>query len=134
MMLKLSISQEGYPRKIVIDKDTVCAISISQLDSINVIYVNLDECHELRDSLNSEINNYIGLVNEKNLIISSKDKELVIEKKINFTQDSVIILDNKIINGHAKKTTWLKTQRNILTGMTVILTSYIIYVKLDNNR
>lgn len=133
-MIKLSISQQGYPRKIVIDKDTVCAITIPQLDSVNIAYVNSDQCHELNDSLNSELLNYGDLVQQQKLIISSKDKELAIQKKISLTQDSIIVIDKAIIKGHDRKVTWLKTQRTILLGVCVVVTSYIIYMKLDDDN
>ena len=131
-MIKLSISQQGYPRKIVIDKDTVCAITIPQLDSVNIAYVNSDQCRELNDSLNSELANYGDLVQQQKYIIASKDKELAIQKKISLTQDSIIVIDKLIIAGHDKKVNWLKTQRTILLGVCVAITSYIIYMKLDD--
>lgn len=132
-MIRSGISQDGYPRKIIIDKDTVCALTIPQVDSINIIIVNLDQCHELNDSLNSELANYGDLVNEQKLVIDSKDKELIIQKKIVSAKDSIIVLDEKIIKGHDRKVTWLKVQRTALTGIAIALTSYIIYIKLEHN-
>lgn len=55
MITNLSFSQTGYPKKIIIDKDTIVAITAKQLQVVNSIKVNYDECKEIQDSLYAQI-------------------------------------------------------------------------------
>lgn len=53
-MSKLSFCQTGYPKKIVIDNDTVICITTRQLTIINHNHIELMECRE-KDSLNTSL-------------------------------------------------------------------------------
>ena len=55
-MTSYCYSQTSYPAAVVIKSDTVIAITIPQLDSVLVTYFRLDECKEISDTLQSEIN------------------------------------------------------------------------------
>lgn len=135
-MIKLSISQAGYPRKIVISKDTLCAITIPQVDSVNKAFVNRDECYELRDSLFSQIGTYEALVGNQRATIEYQDKELDLKNKIIAQKDTIIQSDaNKIQelkdekNKFENKIKWLKFQRMLypVAGIVVgVLTMILI--------
>lgn len=126
-MINCSISQEGYPRKIVIDRDTVCAITFPQVDSVNKTFVDLDECNELKDSLYSQINTYGKLVEGQKQIIISQGKEIDIQKNIVIEKDNIIASDEKLLKKQNRQVQWLKIQRAILSvavltlGVTVIV-------------
>jgi hypothetical protein len=51
LIAKLAICQDGYPKKVVINGDTVIAITIAQMTIINGLHISLEECREHRDSL-----------------------------------------------------------------------------------
>lgn len=128
-MTKFCISQEGYPRKIVIDRDTVCAITFPQVDSVNKTFVDLDECNELKDSLNSQINNYETLVEGQEKVIKSQDKEIAIQKNIVIEKDNIIASDEKLLKKQNRRIGWLKVQRTILAITTLALSVIIISQK-----
>lgn len=135
-MIKLSISQAGYPKKIVINKDTLCALTIPQVDSVNKAFVTRDECYELRDSLFSQIGTYDALVNNQRATIKYQDKEIDLKNKIIAQKDTIIKSDeNKIAelkgekNKFENKIKWLKFQRTIfpIAGIVIgVLTMILI--------
>lgn len=55
MITNLSFSQTGYPKKILIDNDTVVAITNNQLQVVNNLKVDYDECKEVVDTLKSQV-------------------------------------------------------------------------------
>ena len=110
-MIKSSFSQDGYPKKIVIDKDTVCAVTIAQLDSINKEHIDKKECYELRDSLNSQIRNHIVYENDQRQIIINQDKELYAKNNIIQQKDVIIDSSDKLLKNQERKIKWLKFQR-----------------------
>lgn len=137
-MIKLSISQEGYPKKIIINKDTLCALTIPQVDSVNKAFVNLDECNELKDSLFSQIGTYDAMVNNQRATIKYQDAELEVKNKIIAEKDTIIKSDeNKIQelkdenNKFENKIKWLKFQRTLypILGVVVGVVTVIIINK-----
>lgn len=129
-MIKLSFSQEGYPRKIIIDKDTVCAITIAQVDSVNKAFVNNDKCNEEKDSLNSQINNYETLVEGQDRVIASQGKEIEIQKNISAEKDTIIASDEKLLKKQNRQVKWLKLQRNVLAGVVALISGIIAYEQI----
>lgn len=127
---RLSFSQEDYPKKVIIDKDTVCAITIPQLDSINTFIVDLDECRELKDSLNSELSTYAKLVSGQKDVIASQEKEINIQKGIVAEKDVIIDSDTKLLKKNNRQVQWLKIQRTVFGGIAIITTSIIIYEQI----
>ncbi len=117
----LAISQGGYPRQAVIDNDTVAILSIDQIKTINKSFVALDECNELKDSLNSQITTYDMLVENYESVITSKDKEISLQKIISVEKDLIISTDEKMIKKMKRRITWLKIQRIALSAGVVIL-------------
>lgn len=130
MLMNLyAICQSGFPRKALIDKDTVTIISIEQTKIINNVFVDRDECNELKDSLNSQLDNYIDLSEYQKAIISSQDKEIGIQKKIVSEKDVIIQSDEKLLKEQNSKVEFLKLQRiallisTLVLGITVIITT-----------
>lgn len=120
-MTKLSFSQNSYPAKVVINNDTVCAISIAQIDSINLTYVHLQECNELVDTLESTILNYGKLDSTQKSIIHVQEEQIIELQNENNIKDIIIKNDDKIIETLTKDNKCLKLQRNILVGVAGIL-------------
>lgn len=128
MLMNLSvICQTVYPRKVVIDNDTATLISIEQTKTINKVFVDRDECNELKDSLNSQIKTYDALVKEQKNIITAQDERIEIQKKIVEEKDVIIASDEKLLKKQNRQVKWLKVQRMVLSvavltlGITVII-------------
>lgn len=125
-MIKSGISQDEYPKKIVIGKDTLCVITIPQLDSANKSFVDGDKCNEEKDSLNSQIKNYEILTSGQEKVIQSQDKEIGIQKIITAEKDTIIQESDKIHKRMHRQIKWLRIQRNVFAGASAILTILII--------
>lgn len=126
-MIKSGISQDEYPRKIVIDKDTVCAITIPQLDSANKSFVEGDKCKEEKDSLNSQIKNYETLVEGQDTVIASQGKEIDIQKNISAEKDAIIASDEKLLNKQNRQVKWLKLQRTAFSAIAILASGILVY-------
>lgn len=127
LLTKLSISQTGYPKLVLINSDTVCAVTIVQLDSINAEHINLLECRELKDSLDSQFKVCEDLVKDQKEIISSQEKEIKIQKDITGEKDKLIVIEEEKNKKLERKAKWLKLQRNILAvAVVVALTGALI--------
>lgn len=121
LMTKLIFCQTVYPRKVVIDKDTVCIISTEQVRQLNNVFIDRDECNELKDSLNSQLNTYDKLTKAQQEVINSQDKEIVLQKKIVEEKDVIIHNDEKMLKKQGRQVTWLKIQRTVLAASTLVL-------------
>lgn len=88
MIIPMSLySQEKYPKKLIIGNDTVVAISVPQLRTINSVFVDLNEYKVKVDTLNYLVNLY-------------KDLTVNLNEKIS-TQDSIISRKNLLINTYS---------------------------------
>lgn len=126
LIVKCSISQTGYPKLVLINSDTVCAVTIAQLDSINAEHINLMECRELKDSLDSQFKVCEDLVKDQKEIISSQDKEIKIQKDITGEKNKLLAIEEDRNKKLERKAKWLKLQRNILTVAVVALTGALL--------
>lgn len=127
LLTKLSFCQTGYPKLAVIGSDTVCEITITQLDSINAIIVDLDECSEIKDSLCSEIRTFRQLDGVQKETILSQEKEIQIQKNIVTEKDKIISIDDSVNKKLTRRAKWLKFQRNILTLAVLVLGGALIF-------
>lgn len=126
-MAKLSFCQVNYPQKAVINGDTVCIISISQVDSINVTYIKLDECHEICTVLRAEISNYEELVKTNEVIMESNQKQLEIQKHIIEEKNQVDVQNEEIIKKQKRAIKWLRVERDVLGVAVLILGSILAF-------
>lgn len=89
-MTSLSFSQNGYPKWIVYQSDTLVAITEQHLDNINIVKVERDACYDAMwetnmfiDSLEVTIDGYENvirlqqqLVTQQDSLIADMDKEI----------------------------------------------------------
>lgn len=121
-----SFSQTDSIRKVIVNKDTGAFVPMSKVRQINTILVDLDECKETNDTLNSIIKNYD--------IAYSKLDSALISKKMEVTKkDSIILSYEKITKDHElllDRKEWniklLKVQRNILLPAVAILAAILL--------
>lgn len=124
------ISQTVYPRKAVIDNDTVCIVSIEQIKIVNKVFVDRDECNELKDSLNSQIKTYGALVKEQNNIISAQDERIEIQKNISAEKDNIIASDEKLLKKQNRQVKWLKVQRTAFGAIAILASGILAYQQI----
>lgn len=122
MLISLSaISQSVYPKKAVLDKDTVGIVSIDQVRKVNKSFVDLDECQEMKDSLTAQIRVYDKLHSEMNNTITSQDKEILIKQSIITQQQTILQDDDKIAKKMNRRIVLLKVERIALAVALVTL-------------
>lgn len=122
--------QSAFPRKAVIGNDTVCILSIEQVKIVDKVFIDRDECYELRDSLGSQIKNYGILVGQQKEVIASLDKEIEVTNKIVAEKNLILLSDEKLLKKQNRQVKWLRLQRNVLTGVVVVAGGIIVYQKM----
>ena len=113
----------------VIGKDTSAIIPIQNLRQANEHFIQLKECKEENDSLFSQIRTYQGLINNLKSAIEDYKKVFVDDAKLISDKDKIISLSDKELKHNARKTKWLKIERNVLFFATAILSIKIFIVK-----
>lgn len=133
----LGFSQDGFPRKIVYNGDTLVLITTDQLKMANLTYVEKTEYKELLDSMQILYNQKSLAVLTLNEMVESLNRSILLKDKTIASQDSII--DNyKIITKDlkldVKKTKfqlfWRKAGFNLLyvpIGGLLVTTGYFAY-------
>ena len=87
-------SENKYPKRIVLDGDTLIAITPAQEDSINVTYIRKKACEKERQVLKDYANEQDSLLrNAKSVIVNYKKNETEYEEKIINLADKVKIAE-----------------------------------------
>jgi hypothetical protein len=82
-------SQNGYPKQIVINKDTIEAISMQQVKALNLLQLDYVECSDTRNA-------FIVKIKEDSILISKqREYESLLNNRLNAQKD-IIINDNVI--------------------------------------
>lgn len=85
-----SFSQEGYPKKIVIDGDTLCAITIDQVRKLNFVYIKDDFLKEMNDTLVVQNERYKSLSNKYSDLVKEYEVTMNLRKQVISEQDTII--------------------------------------------
>lgn len=119
-MIVLSVyCQETYPKTIIVDGDTIVAITPNQARKINVTYVKLERSEVVIDSLNVQVNDYrkrscdcdslnFLLTEQRDLL---QDKYKISERALDAAEVEIEKNNRKIKN--------LKLIRNISIGVSL---------------
>jgi hypothetical protein len=110
----------------VLGKDTVIAFSVSQLDSINKGLLMLDECQEIKKSLNASVTGYQVLTDAMEDKIGMLNRTVSNHEQVEKTLNEFISDQNKTISSRDAKVRWLKTERFILFAVVLLLTGKIL--------
>ena len=87
MLINKSVfSQNGLPRKVLVNKDTCALISIQQLECANEEHINNLRNKEINDSLNKIV------VGQKKIIVGQRD---IIHNRNNKIDNDQILIKNK---------------------------------------
>lgn len=134
-MTKLSFCQiksnnDEYPKAIIQDGDTLCILSMENVDSINVKLVDLETCQQnqiinerLIDTFKSKNKDLLNIIDKKDYQLSLKDG--VIEDK-----DSIIQKNNKIIKEKDKKIRKANFRFGTSTTLNIVLIVGVIILIL----
>lgn len=113
MISNLSFSQNGYPKQIVINKDTVVAIDMQQVKTLNLLQLDYTECSEIKNAL-------IVKIKEDSILISKeREYELLLSNRLDM-QDKIIINDNilyKNLQSDLEKSNKLYKREKIKVGI-----------------
>lgn len=109
------------------NNDTVVALTMTQVDSINLAYVTLDEFVE-KDSIKTEIikdyrdneKTWKSLNNEKNILINRKDSIITIK-------DSIIFNREIVINEKDKQIKVLKIKKTVAGALSILFGLIVIF-------
>lgn len=125
----LASSQTTYPTKLIISGDTVCAISIRQVRTINVAYVDFVFYKALSDSFRVMLKQQDFIIRESNKLTATYDNQLQIKQAV-IDNSRAEISNYKILDMKStKQKRWLKIQRNGLAVAVGILALKVIFLK-----
>jgi hypothetical protein len=88
-LAKTAYSQQGYPKRLVLDGDTIIAITPAQRDSIMSAYYGYDECIEIGEALT-------GIVKNNNKKIAILDSLILTYKFIEAEHIEIIELNARM--------------------------------------
>ena len=120
LTVKLSFCQVGYPKKIVINKDTIIALTIEQVKAINITYLQLQEAREYNALYKKTIDSYSVLLPVYDNTVQDLKNIIAIQENTISNKDeliSVITNSDKKKAGEIKR---LEIQNKILRGGFVI--------------
>lgn len=122
LIIKSGFCQIGYPRKIVLNNDTVIAIIPEQLKKINVSLVERDKYFELNNNLLDQIKLQEGIRQDSDELLRNCSAQKDILNK------EIIILNNTIEN--KDKTISLKDKKIRFFKGTIVIEAVIFSVLL----
>lgn len=122
------LSQTDYPRLILIDGDTLVAFKPEQVTKMNITFLELDKCNELKSSLEAENillveRDSVCNMQKENLIEQNETLERINEEKTG--QVDILTEENK---KQSKRIKLLKKSRTLFTLGGVILGSAATYI------
>lgn len=131
MMSKLAICQTGYPKTVVLENDTVVAITKAQMKKMNNLHFHYQECKETNQLLISTIDSCkVTFAIYDTMVLNLKDQIVIYQQgaaESKTIMKEMVALDEKKNKQIKKLTTQnklLKLGTAIILGITAIL--YII--------
>lgn len=97
-------SQNIYPKRVVIDKDTVTLFSDLQVLLITQTFIS-------EEYLEKEINEYQIMINYYEQLVENKETEILALDRIIDTKDDIIALKDKSLDNHKKDIKIIKKEK-----------------------
>lgn len=107
-------SQNIYPKRVVIDKDTVTLFSDLQVLLITQTFIS-------EEYLEKEINEYQIMINYYEQLVENKETEILALDRIIDTKDDIIALKDKSLDNHKKDIKIIKREK-----IKAIIGSFVI--------
>jgi|688.fasta_scaffold487669_3 hypothetical protein len=120
MTSSLSFSQVGYPKKIVIGKDTVIAVTQKQVKQLNILHFDYKECNEIKDSLIANTKKDSILIESQKKYSVSLENQLSTQGKILLNTTDVNLQLNKDLKDAQKLYNRQKIKTGIVGGMFTV--------------
>lgn len=99
-----SFSQENYPKKVVVENDTLICISPEQLTRVNLLIVENQKCKDLSKLNSTELKKLTEIVETQDKVISNHEDQEIILKQTITDQENTISIKNKTIKRSKIKT------------------------------
>lgn len=121
----ISVFGQEYPKKMIINKDTVVVLSFSDVAKINVAYSIIERDSELIVLQNTKINGLNTVISSQDDVISKQKSEINLLSKMNddknmtiFDKDTIIKKQN---NKDKRKNKIISVESSIILLLSLIL-------------
>lgn len=128
LLSNLAFSQVGYPRLIVLNKDTVIAITQRQMQLINNSHLSYLEEKEINDSLLVAVDSFQEALALEHYMISSYKEEVTIKDSSVKELEDIVLLQEKVIKQQKKEIRKLKVHKGLLATVDFFLIGVIGYI------
>jgi len=116
-------SQNIYPKRVVVDKDTVTLFSDVQVLLITQTFIS-------EEYLEKEINEYQIMINYYEQLVENKDSQILALDRIIATKDDIIVLKDKSLDNHKKEIKQIKRDKikAIISSLVIGISTGILLV------
>lgn len=116
-------SQNIYPKRVLIDKDTVTLFSDVQVLLITQTFIS-------EEYLEKEINEYQIMINYYEQLVENKDSQILALDRIIATKDDIIVLKDKSLDNHKKEIKQIKRDKikAIISSLAIGISAGILLV------
>ena len=116
-------SQNIYPKRVLIDKDTVTLFSDVQVLLITQTFIS-------EEYLEKEINEYQIMINYYEQLVENKDSQILALDRIIATKDDIIVLKDKSLDNHKKEIKQIKRDKikAIISSLVIGISTGILLV------
>lgn len=113
---KLSYSQSVFPRQL---NDSIWAVTETQILNANLCADSLDECKEVTDSLQSQINNALNVIQADSALIDNLRLMSLNQVEIIKDKDLLLLQEKHISSSYRNKYRLWKILSIVFAGLTV---------------
>lgn len=116
-------SQNIYPKRVVVDKDTVTLFSDVQVLLITQTFIS-------EEYLEKEINEYQIMINYYEQLVENKDSQILALDRIIATKDDIIVLKDKSLDNHKEEIKQIKRDKikAIISSLVIGISTGILLV------
>ncbi len=122
----LSYSQKTFPKKIIINSDTLVLITVPQMREINLVYERFSICDTVRSLYKREIQDYQNLAENNTATIENFQSQINLQDSI----VSLMTMGNDICTDRVRekniKIRGLEVQRNVFLGVSLIFAGFLL--------
>ena len=116
----MSFCQSGYPKKVIINRDTVVALTPEQVKTINISYLQLQEVKEYNALYKKTIDSYSVLLPVYDNTVQDLKNIIAIQENTISNKDELISVITNSDKKKAREIKILEIQNKILRGGFVI--------------
>ena len=116
-------SQNIYPKRVVVDKDTVTLFSDVQVLLITQTFIS-------EEYLEKEINEYQIMINYYEQLVENKDSQILALDRIIATKDDIIVLKDVSLDNHKEEIKQIKRDKikAIISSLVIGISTGVLLV------